>query len=180
MSLRNALLTRAAKFARDENGNGTIEFVFLFPWFIFIMMMAIEAGMTSARYAMLERGLEQSVRAVRINTSSPPDYNQLKTMICQQSAVFPSCMTRLRLEMVEIDPRVGVNLTAQASCNDDPEVVQPARGFANVGDNRLMLLRACVLVKQIFVVNGVGLKLKEVKNNHYALVASTVFASEPS
>ena len=180
MNVSRAFLKRIAHFAQDDSGTSTIEFVLLFPWFVWIMVMSVEAGMTSARNAMLERGLENAVRTLRINTEKPPNYEQLRKLVCQNAAVFPNCETRLQLEMVEIDPRVGVTVPKDVACNNDPEIIQPARGFANVGDNKLMMLRAFVLVQQMFVVNGIGLKLPEVKNGYFALVATSVFASEPT
>ncbi|WP_420860747.1 TadE/TadG family type IV pilus assembly protein [Algirhabdus cladophorae] len=173
-------LQRLKRFQRDEDGNATIEFVILFPWFIFIMMMSIEAGLASSRNAMLERSLEQTVRAIRINTASPPNYNQVKKMICDGAPIFAKCDTRLLLEMEEIDPRAPLTVNKNTQCNDDPEIIKPTRGYATVGDNTLMLLRACIMTKQFFVVNGIGLDMPRIKGGFYGIVATTVFASEPS
>jgi len=180
MKIRTPLLNRFERFKKDEDGNATIEFVILFPWFIFILLMSIEAGLSSTRMAMLERSLEQTVRAIRINTNNPPTYDQVKRMICDGAEIFAKCGTRLRLEMVEINPRAALSLPKTVSCNNDPEVILPARGYASLGDNKLMMLRACILTKQFFIVNGIGLDMPRIKNGHYALVATTVFASEPS
>lgn len=168
------------RFKTDEDGNATIEFVILFPWFIFILLMSIEAGLSSTRNAMLERSLEQTVRAIRINTASPPTYEQVKKMICDGAAIFDKCGTRLQLEMVEIDPRAALNIPTSVSCNDKADIIKPTRGYASVGDNKLMMLRACILTKQFFVVNGIGLDMPRIDGGYYGLVATTVFASEPT
>jgi len=42
MSLRNG--TIFARFRRGQDGNATIEFVFLFPAFIFLFLTGFEAG----------------------------------------------------------------------------------------------------------------------------------------
>ena len=50
------------KFRKAEDGNSTVEFVFLFPLFITIMSMSIEVAIYMARHVMLDRGVDIAVR----------------------------------------------------------------------------------------------------------------------
>ena len=57
---------RVVRFRRDENGVATIEFVILFTPMIMMMLMGAEAGLLNLRHAMLERGVDVAMRAVRL------------------------------------------------------------------------------------------------------------------
>ena len=71
------------RFRRDESGSVTMmEFVIMFPLIFATFMMAVELGIYSTRQLFLDRGLDMTVRFVRLNTNTPMTHNQLKAMIC--------------------------------------------------------------------------------------------------
>lgn len=172
------LTTFICRFNRDEDGNAVVEFALLVPIFIFFMMAAVEVGMMSIRNTMLERGLDQTVRWIRLNTGAAPTHAQLKQMICAQEVV-PDCMDNLHLEMVRRDIRNWQDLPSDLACTDRSLEVQPMANLSFGMDNELMILRACAKYAPIFPSTWftAELTLDEAGDAH--LVAMTAFVQEP-
>lgn len=99
-------------FRRDEDGNATVEFAILFPFFIFMFCAAVELGMITFRHSMLERGLDLAVRDVRLTTGANFQHNDIKDLTCQYAGFLPDCDTQLHLEMQPLDMR---NFTAPST-----------------------------------------------------------------
>jgi Flp pilus assembly pilin Flp len=166
------------RFKRDENGNAVVEFALLVPIFIFFMMAAVEVGMMSIRNTMLERGLDQTVRWIRLNTGAAPTHNELKQMICAQEVV-PDCMENLQLEMVRRDIRNWQALPTEVSCTDRALDVQPMANLSFGMDNELMILRACAKYEPIFPSTWFTNELTLDESGDARLIAMTAFVQEP-
>lgn len=168
-------------FRRREDGNATVEFVLVFPAFMILFVSAFESGIMMTRNAMLERGLDMAVRAVRIKSSNtavtPTD---MRRMICNGAGIIPNCMTDLRVEMRRVDPRDWVNVPVAADCVNKSDNSQAAAVFTNGKSNQIMVVRACALFKPIFPATGLGFQLPRKTGGYYALVASSSFVVEPN
>lgn len=176
MIARIATYLRA--FRRNEDGNAVVEFALLVPIFIFFMMAAVEVGLMSIRNTMLERGLDQTVRWIRLNTGAAPTHAELKQMICSHEVV-PDCMENLQLEMVRRDIRNWQDMPSEVSCSDRSLEVQPMANLSFGTDNELMILRACAKYQPIFPSTWFTseLALDEAGDAH--LIAMTAFVQEP-
>ena len=172
------LATYLKSFRKDESGNAVVEFALLTPIMIFFLMAAVEVGLMSIRNTMLERGLDETVRWVRLNTGAAPTHEQLKEMICAREVV-PDCMDNLQLEMVRRDIRSWQALPAQFSCTDRSLEVQPMANLSFGMDNELMVLRACVKYEPIFPSTWFTneLTLDDAGDAH--LLAMSAFVQEP-
>ncbi|MCB2122196.1 MAG: pilus assembly protein, partial [Rhodobacteraceae bacterium] len=80
------------RFLRQERGAVTIEFVLWFPLFFGIFLSSVESGMLMLRYVMLERGVDVTVRDLRIGTLKFPSHDDLKREICRNSLILPDCV----------------------------------------------------------------------------------------
>jgi len=170
-------------FRGGENGNATIEFVFLFPAFMFIFMMGFEAGFYMVRNVMLERGIEIAVRDVRLGNGKVPSFTFLKQKICAQAAIIPDCMNSVQVEMqpVAIAPGGTTPVRTSAKCVDRLSTEDPLTGTTyNVGtENQMMMVRVCALSKPIFPTTGIGVGMQVDGDGNYAIVATTAFVNEP-
>ena len=178
------LLTTFARFLRlfrrNERGSSTLEFMFVFPFFMLMFTNCYEAGMLSLRHAMLERGLDLTVRAVRIGKIPDPSHAQLKEAICERAMLIPDCDSDLQLEMIREDIRNWAGLMdGPTQCIDRALDVQPAVQFTNGGNNELMMLQVCVLYDPKMLDVGIGQKLRHKNDRAYALVATSAFVMEP-
>lgn len=174
----------AAKFAKDESGASTIEFVIAFPVFMLFFLMIYESGMLSARHVMLERGVDIAVRDVRIGRITDPTPDRLRDRICEAAMLIPNCETELKLDMVTRNPRDWRAIPSDVICANRGNPGAPKVRYTNGGNNELVYLRVCARFDPIMPTTGLGKAI--VDNNSgaaaggsYALLASSAFVVEP-
>ncbi len=170
----------SARFCRDESGGASvIEFAIIMPLFAVFLGMMVELGWMNIRHAMLERGLDTTVRTIRLATGFVPDYTAIRQEICDSAAIIDDCMDRLRLEMKVVDPRAFDGIPATAECQNSAADARPLRNFQSGEDNEMMLLRACYMFKPIFPTTGLGNLLEQDSDGYTAIVSTSAFVQEP-
>lgn len=177
--MTRTVLNRFARFRRDEDGNATIEFIIMFPLFIFLLLAGIEMGIIAIRQATLERAVDLTVRDIRLGTGTAPQHDQIKDTICDRAVMVPECKSNLRLEMITVDPENFVAPSVIPDCTDQSEEVNPVRQFTNGMDNQLMILRACAKFKPYYPLSGIGRELDKDNAGYAAITATTAFVQEP-
>lgn len=168
---------------RSEDGTATIEFVFLFPIFMFLFTVGFEAGLFMVRNVMLERGVDIAVRDVRLGNGNVPDFDALRANICNNAGPIPDCFDRLQIEMQSIPIAPGGVATVQsdARCVDRQSTDSALTGTVfDVGaENEMMIVRACLLAQPVFPSTAIGVGLGVDPEGNYAMVATTAFVNEP-
>lgn len=167
-------------FARKENGSMTIEFVLGVPLIFTLFMTSVEMSVYSMRQMWLDRGLDVTIRQVRLSTGDPDTHAELKAMICEQAGFLPDCSDTLRLEMVPVDLRGFAGFGASADCVDTSQPVTPLRQFTNGAEHELMLLRACYMFKPVFASTGLGKEFAKDGSGRVKMVSYSAFVQEPS
>lgn len=175
--IRKALY-KVLRFQRAENGAVTVEFVIIFPVFMFFILSAMEYSLVTIQQAMLERAVDQTVREIRLGTGTNPTHNQIKDSICDKASTLRDCSDNLRLEMIIQDAFVGLTLPDVPDCTDNSEEVKPVREFSNGASNELMILRACAKFDPLFPTSAMGRALAD-ETGQIALTATTAFVQEP-
>lgn len=168
------------RFRRTEDGNPTVEFVLVFPVFMVLMVSAVESGLLMTRQMMLERGLDLSVRAIRLGTGAEVAPEDVRRMVCTGAGIIPDCMNQVKVEMIRLDPRAWQGFPAKPDCVNRGEEVQVNRSFSNGAGHELMMLRVCALFDPIIPTMGIGVQLTNESTQPYALVSTSVFVMEPS
>jgi len=167
------------RFAREEDGAVTAEFVVVFPLFMALMIISLELSFVTLRHTMLERGLDIAVRDIRLGTGTAPTHDAIKQRICDESFVFNNCADNLRLEMIPTNIRNLGTLNASAQCTDRAETGDPVITFTPGQQNQLMLLRACVKYDPLFPGYALANALETDENGQIAIVSMTAFVQEP-
>lgn len=172
------------RFKRSENGSATVEFVILFPIFIFIFLMGFESGYYMVRNVMLERAVDITSRDIKLGNGNIPQFQHLKANICAQAGIIPDCMNSLQVELQRIDavPGATAALRGNAKCNDKNATTQDNQNatFYDVGSaNNVLMLRVCALSEPLFPTTGIGVGMKVQGKDDYAIVATTVLVAEP-
>lgn len=176
-----ALRNRLRRFGREDRGGALmIEFVIFIPVLIGCFLMSVEMGIYSMRQMFLERGLDMTVRYVRLHTNTPMTHGQLKDMICTYSGFLQDCDQTLRLEMISVDPRNFAAFDQEVDCVDLSQPVTPVRGFTLGRDHEMMMLRACVKFDPVFPTTGLGRALEKDGSGKARMVATAAFVQEPS
>ncbi len=163
----------------DERGAVTIEFVIWFPLFFGLILSALESGMLMLRYVMLERGLDVTVRELRIGTLVAPTHDQLKAEICRQSLIIPECEESLTAELRPVSTETWAMPATKVACVDRSEEVKPVLEVTPGAANELMLIRVCAKFAPLLPTSGLGLALHKDGYGNYALVAASAFVNEP-
>lgn len=175
------LIKPLQRFRRDEGGSGIlIEFVIFVPLVFSCFLMAVEMGVYSMRHMFLDRGLDITVRHIRLNTNTNMTHSDLKDMICEWSGFLDDCDTTLRLEMQPVDPRNFATFDPNPDCVDLSEDVAPVRGFQLGTEHELMILRACVKFKPVYPTTGLGYAAAKDGSGRMRMVSTAAFVQEPN
>jgi len=173
-------MPRLLRRARRDDGNATIEFVILFPMFVFLLVSSVEIGMITYRHTLLDRAIDLTVRDIRLGTGNAPQYEDIRNTICDRAPVIPDCRDNVKIEMIRMDLRAWAPPPADYDCVNHAEPVQPVRTFSNGMENEMVLLRICAMFKPVFPLAGLGRDLKSNSANGYvAMVSATAFVQEP-
>lgn len=171
------------RFARnDEGGVQAIGFIIVFIPFLAILTAGAELGILQTRQMMLERGLDITVRAIRLNPRQKPDANAIRNMTCDHAGIIPRCRETLKIEMIKQNPHNGMTVPALPDCTDLNNPAAPLRNFVMGQENELMFIRACVLIDPR-LMRTLGLGAVLVGNSPtktYPLVATSAYVVEPS
>ena len=179
-----SIVNRLKSFGKNQDGSSTIEFVLLFPTFVFVFLLGFESGYYMLRGVMLERGVDVAVRDVRIANGNVPDLVQMKTNICNTALMLPDCENSLQIEIRPISPVPGgvADAGTEIGCIDktvDANDVANATIYNTGSGNQLMMVRVCALSEPLFPTTGIGAGLQVDSLGNYALVATSVFVNEP-
>lgn len=181
-------MTRARAFLADESGTATIEFVFVIPIVLMIFMASMESSLFMARSVMLERSVDIVVRDIRLGVLDGLTHAQLKTRICETSALVNSvqtCVDSMRIWMQPINTADFAMVAPPRSCVDRSAPIDPLQEptgeeFMFGADNEIMLMRICLKEQPMFPTTVIGASLiRDETDGNYALLTTTVFVNEP-
>lgn len=185
LTLRLARRFRGA--ARTEDGNASIEFVFLFPLFVALLISAIESGLMTMRYVWLDRAVDLTVRDLRLGNldltspDSATNHDLVKTQICDQGALLlPDCHNTLLLQLIQVDTDIWNVPDPNANCVDRTGVLDPLINFTSGVQNEMMIVRACYVVDPLMPDFGLGARFQKDETGGVRLVASSAFVNEPN
>lgn len=174
-----ATLRRLRQLWRREDGTATIEFLILFPVFIVLTVTGVEMGVLGLRQVMLERGVDITVRALRIGSLTNPTFVKVRDSICANSLIIPNCAESVHLELQPISTASWAVPTTAVTCVDRTHEIEPIVNFASGQRNAFMLLRACSVFDPMFPNFGLSPRLPLDSSGGYRIVASTAFVNEP-
>lgn len=167
-------------FRKEEVGAVfTLEFAVMLPLLFMALMFGVELTTHANRQFQVDRALEVTTRAIKLNTAANLSHNDLKTFICQNSGGLDNCDANMRLEMTPINPRDFAVLPSLPDCIDQSEPVNPIRGWTLGQQHELMILRACYNFEPVFGSLGLGKLLGTDGAGMGKMVAISAFVQEP-
>lgn len=171
-------------FNKDQDGSSTVEFVLIFPAFMFIFFIGFESGYYMLRGVMLERGVDVAVRDVRLANGSVPSITELKKDICDVTLMIEDCDDSIQIEIRPVAPVPGgvADVGTEIGCIDkrvDADDEANETTYNTGSGNQLMMVRVCLLAEPFFPTTGIGAGLKVDSYGNYALVSTTAFVNEP-
>ncbi|MGL4235707.1 TadE/TadG family type IV pilus assembly protein [Tabrizicola sp.] len=180
-------MTKLGQFLKDDSGTASIEFVFVFPIIFLIFTASFESSLFMSRYVMLERGVDMTVRKIRLGQLEDIKHQALKEEICKSGIMAGSidrCMKAMRIWMQPIDTASFAMVAPPKSCVDkatDVNTNEPDPTEFNAGDeNQIVLMRVCLKEEPMFPTTLVSVKMPtDAEDGTYALVVTSVFVNEP-
>jgi TadE-like protein len=179
-------MSSARRFLKDESGTSPIEFVLVFPIIFLIFTASFESSMFMLRAVMLERGVDETVRLIRLGLYDDIKHQELKERICKTGLMNSSvtnCVQSMKIWMQPIDTGNFAMVAPPFGCVDKAQEVnasEPAGSdFAYGTDNEIMLMRVCLKETPMFPTTGVSVKMPTFKDGTYGLIVTSVFVNEP-
>lgn len=166
------------RHARDEGGSATIPFVMALPLFITMIMAAYEIGYYAMTSAMLDRGLTDTMRDIRLGRMKTVTLETLKPSICDYASYVPNCRENILVELRPITAQTFAIPSTMAQCVDRNAAANPITIITNGGENELMLVQVCVLFDPVFPTTWLSGSLHNADGN-YAIVSVSGFVNEP-
>ena len=166
---------------RKEDGNSSIEFVMIFPIFMVLFMSVIEMGLLMTRYMMFERGLDITVRQLRIDTAATYTKDSIRKSICDETMIVSRCHSTLTIEMTRLDSNdASWSFPGrEAICKNTTQEVEPYTEFTPGLSHDTMYIRACMNIEPMFPWAGLGATLHKDENGAFNMIAQSAFAVEP-
>lgn len=176
---RSRLAASLRRLWRREHGNATVEFVVLVPLALSILLAGIESGMIMARHTMLERGLDVTMRALRLGQMTPITQDRLREAVCRASIVVPNCEANLLIELRRLGGTSFTLPSMDAPCVERAEEITPAVELTPGAEHDLMLVRVCLIYDPLFPTTGWGLGLPVDASGGFRMAAASIYVNEP-
>lgn len=177
MGIRTTLSAWIGRFLKDRRGAASVEFVLVAPMYFALVLSTFEAGWLMTKSMMLERGLDQTIRELRLGLHSNPTHQHFKEIICSNAKILKNCRETMLLELVPINSAADV--PTSTVCHDRTAAVSPSVNFTPGVPTQRMFVRACVVVDPIVPGMGLALHLPLDASGGLALVSYGAFSNEP-
>lgn len=166
-----------SRFRKDRKGAASVEFVLVAPMYFGFMFSMFEAGWLMTQSMMLERGLDITVRDLRLGVQTDLSHDNFKSIICNNARIITDCQENMLLELVPIANSSQVPTTTV--CRDRTSNVDPVVTFNAGNRSDIMYVRACVVIDPLIPGMGLGLHLPKDASGGFALVSYSAFVNEP-
>jgi Flp pilus assembly protein TadG len=172
---RLAALLRA--FGADRNGATALEFAFILPPLVFMMMAIFQIGLVFTASQVLEDATAEFGRLIRTGQAQGQSMTQqaFRTAFCERIAVFMTCDDHNLLIDVQVLPSFG-SVDLDWPVDDDGN-------FTNAGGYQLGAKEETVLIRVFYqypiLIPFMGASLGDLSNGRRLLAASSAFRNEP-
>ncbi len=178
MTFTKTIFSKVLEFRDANSGAATVEFVMIFPMVLWLVFSTFELGWLTTRQMMLARGLNLTIRDLRLDNIENPTHAKLKQLVCERSLVLRNCLTSVHIELVPLTLTAGIPQTA-STCVDRTGEIEPVENFSTGTLEDIMFVRACVIVDIMLPGMGIGAALTKDASGGYIMVASSAFKREP-
>lgn len=173
----NVLRRLVCQFRRDRAGAASVEFVMIAPLYFAFVFSMFEAGWLMTKSMMLERGLDLTIRDLRVGSDSWVENTDFKDVICGHAKIIRDCKASMSLQRVPV--KTASDIPDKVQCVDRTAPIKPSKSVPIDEPDSFMYVSACVFVKPLFPFLGLGLHLPKDEHGGMALIAYAAFVTEP-
>ncbi|HXT06364.1 MAG TPA: TadE/TadG family type IV pilus assembly protein [Roseiarcus sp.] len=173
--LPERIASAASRFRRCERAATAIEFIFVAPIIIAIVLCMLQVAVIFVAQSYLDAMAEDAMRTVLTNNAYALQQSQFKTAVCANVTALFNC-NNLIVDLEAAPTSASAITAALPQFNSSGQLVNPTN--FNVGaQNTQMIL---TLMYQWPVISGpLGLSFSNMGNGTYLLVSTQVFYKEP-
>lgn len=176
--LLSKISSTLSEFRSESSGAATVEFVLILPMLLWLVFSTFEIGWLNTRKMMLTRGVNLTIRDLRLGRIESPTHAGLKALICERSLILEDCVNSIHIELIPLTLSSGVPRTQQV-CVDRTGTIEPVESFTSGDLGSIMFIRACVIIDPMLPGTGIGAQLDLDPTGGYAISASSAFKREP-
>ncbi|MEM7526772.1 MAG: TadE family protein [Pseudomonadota bacterium] len=176
---------RLLAFLRCDKGAASLEFVMLFPLVFAILVAYLEMGWLLTKQMMLDRGVDVTMRQVRIGAVPNVTHDLIKQGICDNALILIDCDNSLKIQLIPYTTATPADFS-NVDCFDrslpvDDPINVATQASSKSGDrDEIIFVRACVLVDFLLPGGGIGFLLaKSSPETGYSVVSYSAFMNEP-
>ena len=171
----NLHFARLARFARCERGATAIEFIFVAPIIIAIVLATAQVAVIFVAQSYLDNMAEDAMRTVLTNQAYTLTQTQFQTAVCQNITALFSCGNVI--VDLEPAPTSASGITSALPQFTASGALKNTTNFVVGSQNTQMIL---TLMYQWPVISGpLGVSFSNMGNGTYLLISTQVFYKEP-
>lgn len=175
LSLSDNAARRIKRYLRCDRASTAIEFAFVAPIIIAILLATVQVAVIYIAQSNLETISEAGMRTVLTNQANNLTQAQFKSQICQNITALFTC-NNLIVDVEQV-PANNNMLSAMPQFDANGNLKNPTNFTIAPAPAKMML----VVMYQWPVVGGVlGLNFGNLGNGAYLMVSTQVFQVEPS
>ena len=168
----------------DESGLAAVEWAFVGPMFLLLLLAIIDLGLTFTTQATLDGAARDAARLIRTGQVSEAGntVSTFQNQLCSEMTMFmttASCQTNVTIDVVTVSGTTDFStLPAFTNCYDSTATPPPVCTFHPGGASDLVGVQ--VTYERAFLVPWVGTLLGNSANpQHMRLQSTIVFRNEP-
>jgi len=164
-----------ARFWRCDKGVNAIEFAFVVPLVIAILLATLQVGVIFIAQAYLNEVSETGARTVLTNQANGLTQAQFRSAICANVTALFNCSNMI-VQLTQAPTNAANMLTAMPQFDASGNLIQPTTYNIFAAPTKMLL----IVMYQWPVIGGpLGLNFGSLGNGTYLLVSTQVFQIEP-
>jgi len=169
---------RIARFARNRSAATAVEFAFIAPILIAILLATLQLAVIFLAQSYLAAVADATARAVLTNKTASLTPTQFKSLLCSNAtAMFQNCNTSMIISL-QPAPTTPAGITSALPTFDSNGNLVSTPSIASIGPCTKTLL--IVMYQWPVIAGPLGAYFGTLGNGAYLLTSTEVFQTEPS
>lgn len=169
------------RFIQNVKGTVAIEFAFIAPVFLALVLSTLELGWTMTKIALLDNAVARASKFVYIGaaTGGNPTQAGLEQFICDEALVIHNCANNISVELTVITDFQSPPAWDAPCIDSDDTDLAPVVGYTPGGGGDIVFMRVCITTDLFTPGMGMGLALSRTDAGRSQIVSSLAFMNEP-
>lgn len=169
------------RFIRNAKGTVAIEFAFIAPIFLALVLSTLELGWTMTKIALLDNAVARAAKFVYIGAASGgnPTQADLEQFICNEAMVIHNCTNNITVELTVLTDFQSPPAWNAPCIDSNDTSITPVVAYSPGGGGDIVFMRVCITTDLFTPGMGMGLALARTPGGRSQIVSSLAFMNEP-